>query len=125
MMTEYEHLPQELRPPVLVRQTGVQHDTSYVLSQSLTYAMNICDEDEYASSDEYDNNDEQEEETFENIYKNHCQIVSDNNFETTTKNDYFEVKVEKEKENDDDENEYTCDEYEYAYEENDDDVYTL
>lgn len=123
-MTEYEHLPQDLRPPVLVRQTGIQHDTSYVLSHSLTYAMNICDEDEYASSDEYDNNDEQEqeEETFENIYKNHCQIVSDNNFETTTtKNDYFEVNVEKENDDDD----YTCDEYEYAYEENDDDVYTL
>ena len=121
-----DSLPQELRPPMLVRQIGVQHTnavtsaTATATTESQTYILNIDDDDEYASSDEYDDdenkNEEEEdelEEQFENIYKNKIQFVYDDDTSVAPyvfKSDYYE------------EDEY---EYEYAYEEDDDDEYCL
>ena len=114
-----DSLPQELRPPMLVRQIGVQHTnavtsataTATATAESQTYILNI-DDDEYASSDEYDDenkNEEEEdelEEQFENIYKNKIQFVYDDDTSVAPyvfNSDYYE------------------EEYEYAYEEDDDD----
>ena len=118
-----DSLPQELRPPMLVRQIGVQHTNAVTsataTAESQTYILNIDDDDdEYASSDEYDDaenkNEEEEdelEEQFENIYKNKIQFVYDDDTSVAPyvfNSDYY----------------YDEDEYEYAYEE-DDDEYCL
>ena len=105
----YNYLPSELRPPTLVREVGVHHN------ETNTYVLNVDDEYDYASSDEYEENeinvDDVNEELYENIYKNKTEFVTEDNTENINicilNCDYYD------------------DEEDYAYEENDDIEYSL
>ena len=106
---DYNYLPSELRPPTLVREVGVHHN------ETNTYVLNVDDEYDYASSDEYEENeinvDDVNEELYENIYKNKTEFVTEDNTENINicilNCHYYD------------------DEEDYAYEENDDIDYSL
>ena len=112
---DYNHLPSELRPPTLVREVGVHHYNN----ETNTYVLNVDDEYDYASSDEYEENENENEneneinvdavneELYENIYKNKTEFVTEDNNENINicilNCDYY-----------DDEEDYANDDIEYS-----------
>jgi len=110
---DYLYLPQELRPPMLVRQTGVHH-----------YTIDIEEYDEECS------NENENEEMFENIYRNKVEFYEENPEIPTPyifKCDYYEDDEEEYAYEEDEEDDDADDDYdaEYAYEETDDIEYSL
>jgi len=114
MTIEYAYLPHELRPPTLVRQIGVHHNIEIDGSSSSNSHITYILDEEYASSDEYD--EDENKEMFENIYINKTQFYTE---EIPTP---YCADVDANCDDDEDEDE---DDDEYAYEENDDDEYCL
>jgi len=90
IIANYDHLPLELRPSVLVRQQGVQHFHFIEVAEEETKTTEEEKED-YASSDEYDEEEEKEDYASSDEY------------------DEKEEKEEKEEE----ENEYAYEEFDF------------